>query len=54
MKPLFCTRLTLLSRPTVEDVIVDKPTAREVLIRTAATGACHSDLHQLENPCTCG
>ncbi len=29
----------------VEDVDVSKPGAREVLIRTAAAGVCHSDLH---------
>jgi S-(hydroxymethyl)glutathione dehydrogenase/alcohol dehydrogenase len=28
----------------VQDVTVDKPQSREVLIRTAATGVCHSDL----------
>ena len=30
---------------TIEDVDVDKPWGREVLVRTAATGVCHSDLH---------
>ncbi len=30
---------------TVEQVDIDKPMAREVLIRTAASGVCHSDLH---------
>ncbi|MEM8919367.1 MAG: Zn-dependent alcohol dehydrogenase [Pseudomonadota bacterium] len=30
---------------TVEQVSIDKPKAREVLIRTAACGLCHSDLH---------
>jgi S-(hydroxymethyl)glutathione dehydrogenase/alcohol dehydrogenase len=29
-------------------VEVDKPMAHEVLIRTAATGVCHSDLHYLQ------
>jgi len=33
---------------TIEDVVVDRPTAREVLIRTVATGVCHSDLHYLQ------
>jgi S-(hydroxymethyl)glutathione dehydrogenase / alcohol dehydrogenase len=28
----------------VEDVVADKPHGREVLVRTAATGVCHSDL----------
>jgi S-(hydroxymethyl)glutathione dehydrogenase/alcohol dehydrogenase len=32
----------------VEDVAIGKPGPREVLIRTAATGVCHSDLHYLE------
>jgi S-(hydroxymethyl)glutathione dehydrogenase/alcohol dehydrogenase len=31
----------------IEDVAIDTPQAREVLIRTAATGVCHSDLHYL-------
>jgi S-(hydroxymethyl)glutathione dehydrogenase/alcohol dehydrogenase len=30
---------------TIEDVDVDKPWGREVLVRTVATGVCHSDLH---------
>ncbi|MEL6874881.1 MAG: alcohol dehydrogenase catalytic domain-containing protein, partial [Pseudomonadota bacterium] len=30
---------------SVENVSIDKPKAREVLIRTAACGLCHSDLH---------
>src|SRR5260370_993784 len=30
---------------TVESVEIDKPWGREVLVRTAATGVCHSDLH---------
>ena len=29
----------------IEDVTVSKPSAREVLVRTAAAGICHSDLH---------
>jgi S-(hydroxymethyl)glutathione dehydrogenase/alcohol dehydrogenase len=32
----------------IEDVSVDRPAAREVLVRTIATGVCHSDLHVLE------
>ena len=28
----------------IEDVQVSKPQSREVLIRTAAAGVCHSDL----------
>ncbi len=30
---------------TIESVEIDKPWGREVLVRTAATGVCHSDLH---------
>jgi S-(hydroxymethyl)glutathione dehydrogenase/alcohol dehydrogenase len=30
---------------TIEQLEIDKPLAREVLVRTAATGVCHSDLH---------
>jgi S-(hydroxymethyl)glutathione dehydrogenase/alcohol dehydrogenase len=30
---------------TIEDVTIDKPMAREVVVRTMATGVCHSDLH---------
>ena len=33
---------------TIESVDVDKPWGREVLIRTAATGVCHSDLHVVD------
>ena len=29
----------------VEEVSVDKPKSREVLVRTAAAGVCHSDMH---------
>jgi S-(hydroxymethyl)glutathione dehydrogenase/alcohol dehydrogenase len=32
----------------VVDVDIDSPRSREVLIRTAASGLCHSDLHYLE------
>ena len=32
----------------IEDVQVSKPQSREVLIRTAAAGVCHSDLHFVE------
>jgi S-(hydroxymethyl)glutathione dehydrogenase/alcohol dehydrogenase len=32
----------------VETVSVDEPRDREVLVRTVATGVCHSDLHILE------
>jgi len=30
---------------TIEQVEIDKPMAREVLVRTVASGVCHSDLH---------
>src|SRR5438309_4781870 len=33
---------------TIEAVDVDKPWGREVLVRTAATGVCHSDLHVVD------
>src|SRR5436190_8296196 len=33
---------------TVEDVAIAKPRRREVLVRTAAAGLCHSDLHFIE------
>jgi S-(hydroxymethyl)glutathione dehydrogenase/alcohol dehydrogenase len=32
----------------LEDIEVSKPGPREVLVRTAATGVCHSDLHVIE------
>ena len=33
---------------TIESVEIDKPSGREVLVRTAATGVCHSDLHVVD------
>lgn len=30
---------------TIESVDIDKPRSREVLVRTVASGVCHSDLH---------
>lgn len=33
---------------TIETVDLDKPWGREVLVRTAATGVCHSDLHVVD------
>jgi S-(hydroxymethyl)glutathione dehydrogenase/alcohol dehydrogenase len=33
---------------TIEDVSIEKPRRREVLIRTAFAGLCHSDLHFME------
>jgi S-(hydroxymethyl)glutathione dehydrogenase/alcohol dehydrogenase len=32
----------------VEDVDIDRPMAHEVLVRTVASGVCHSDLHFVE------
>ncbi len=32
----------------IEDIQIDKPGPREVLIRTAVAGVCHSDLHFVE------
>src|SRR5579859_565463 len=33
---------------TIESVDVDRPLGREVLVRTVATGVCHSDLHVID------
>jgi S-(hydroxymethyl)glutathione dehydrogenase/alcohol dehydrogenase len=33
---------------TIETVEIDDPRGREVLVRTAATGVCHSDLHVVD------
>jgi S-(hydroxymethyl)glutathione dehydrogenase/alcohol dehydrogenase len=33
---------------TIEDVEIDAPMPREVLVRTVASGVCHSDLHVVE------
>src|SRR5271163_3306340 len=33
---------------TIESIDLDKPMAREVLVRTVATGVCHSDLHVVD------
>src|ERR1700756_1847861 len=33
---------------TIEDVTLEKPKAREVLLRTAFAGLCHSDLHFID------
>jgi len=41
--------LTEVGKPlSVEDVTIDNPGPREVLIRTAASGLCHSDLHYVD------
>src|SRR5438874_13681699 len=45
---------------TIEDVSLTKPKGREVLLRTAYAGLCHSDLHFIEGlyphptPCVLG
>jgi S-(hydroxymethyl)glutathione dehydrogenase/alcohol dehydrogenase len=45
---------------TIEDVEIEKPKRREVLLRTAYAGLCHSDLHFMEGlypfptPCVLG
>src|SRR3989442_5000671 len=33
---------------TIENVDIAKPIGREVLVRTVASGVCHSDLHFIE------
>ena len=33
---------------TIENVDIAKPIEREVLVRTVASGVCHSDLHFIE------
>ena len=33
---------------TIEDIVIEKPKRREVLVRTVAAGLCHSDLHFIE------
>ena len=33
---------------TIEEVQIDNPRPREVLVRTAAVGVCHSDLHYID------
>jgi len=41
-------RLAKRFQSGVEAVDVDKPLGREVLVRTVATGVCHSDLHVVD------
>ncbi|MEM7410865.1 MAG: Zn-dependent alcohol dehydrogenase [Myxococcota bacterium] len=33
---------------SIEDLVVDEPAPGEVLVKTAASGICHSDLHMVE------
>jgi S-(hydroxymethyl)glutathione dehydrogenase/alcohol dehydrogenase len=35
-------------RMLVEEVEIDRPMAREVVVRTVASGVCHSDVHHVE------
>ena len=46
------TKAAILEAPgqplRIDDVIIDNPGPHEVLIRTAACGLCHSDLHFIE------
>lgn len=46
------TKAAILTAPgqplSIEEVVVDKPGPHEVLIRTAACGLCHSDLHFID------
>ena len=44
---------TINSKLVVSDVVVDSPSAYEVLIRTVATGICHSDLHFVQGNRSC-
>ncbi len=38
----------ILEPLSIERVEIDKPSDREVLVRTVATGVCHSDLHVID------
>ena len=33
---------------TIETIEMDKPRGREIVVRTVATGVCHSDLHVVD------
>jgi S-(hydroxymethyl)glutathione dehydrogenase/alcohol dehydrogenase len=44
---------TVPSMLEIEEVVVDKPGPREVLVRTVAAGLCHSDLHFMEGKYAC-
>jgi S-(hydroxymethyl)glutathione dehydrogenase/alcohol dehydrogenase len=37
----------------IDDIAIDRPGPREVLVRTAAAGLCHSDLHFMEASYPC-
>lgn len=38
---------------SIEDVKIDNPKSHEVLVRTAACGVCHSDLHYIDGLYSC-
>ena len=38
---------------SIEDVSIDNPKSHEVLVRTAACGVCHSDLHYIDGLYSC-
>lgn len=38
---------------SIEDVTIDAPVGREVLVRVLASGVCHSDVHRIEGLYTC-
>ena len=43
-----------IGRPlSIEEVAIDNPRSHEVLVRTAAVGVCHSDLHYIEGLYAC-
>jgi len=56
----FVTAPSGLGKLTIEDVSLTKPQSREVLLRTAFAGLCHSDLHFIDGlyphptPCVLG
>ena len=52
MTETLTMRAAVLHEPrtplAVEEVLLDPPRAGEVLVRVAAAGVCHSDLHLAE------
>ncbi|MEX1108895.1 MAG: alcohol dehydrogenase catalytic domain-containing protein, partial [Dongiaceae bacterium] len=38
---------------SIEEISISNPKAHEVLVRTAAVGVCHSDLHYIEGLYAC-
>src|SRR5207245_5670497 len=48
-RPMKAAIMRAVGAPlAIEDIRLDTPWAREVVVRTVATGVCHSDLHVLE------